>query len=111
MAANRIPSLMLRWTKGTGLLFCLCGLIWTVRAQETATPLSPDKAFALGNVKGRIDHMAADILGQRLFVAALGNSTIEVVDLHGGKVVKSQSGFDEPQGILYVPEFKRIFVA
>ena len=55
--------------------------------------------------------MAADVAGQRLFIAALGNNTVEVVDLKGGKVIQSLPGFAEPQGIVYVPEFDRIFIA
>ncbi len=37
------------------------------------------------NVQGRIDHMAIDVAGQRLFVAALGNNTLEVVDVKNAK--------------------------
>jgi DNA-binding beta-propeller fold protein YncE len=62
-------------------------------------------------VIGRIDHMAADVAGQRLFVAALGNNTVEVLDLKAGKTIESLSGFAEPQGIAFVPELNRVFIA
>jgi DNA-binding beta-propeller fold protein YncE len=62
-------------------------------------------------VEGRIDHMAADVAGQRLFVAALENNTLEIIDLKAGTPIQSLSGFAEPQGIAYVPEFNRVFVA
>ncbi len=65
----------------------------------------------LPQVRGRIDHMAVDVKGQRLFVAALGNNTVEVVDLKKGERVASVSGFDEPQGIVYLPESGRVVVA
>ena len=52
-----------------------------------------------------------DVAGQRLFVAALGNNTVEVLDLKAGKKIQSIPGFAEPQGIAYVPEFDGIFVA
>ena len=81
------------------------------QAQETNASLKLEKTIPLENVSGRIDHMAMDAAGQRLFVAALGNNTVEVVDLKAGKKVQSLSGFAEPQGIVYVPEFDRLFVA
>jgi DNA-binding beta-propeller fold protein YncE len=55
--------------------------------------------------------MAADFAGQRLFVAALGNNTVEVLDLKAGATIQSLSGFAEPQGITYVPEYNCVFVA
>jgi DNA-binding beta-propeller fold protein YncE len=55
--------------------------------------------------------MAVDLKGQRLFVAALGNNTLEVIDLKKGERVKSVSGFDEPQGVVYIPETGRVVVA
>lgn len=70
-----------------------------------------EKTIPLDQVAGRIDHMAVDVAGQRLFVSALGNDTVEVVDLAKGKRVQSLGGFAEPQGVVYVPEFDRFFVA
>jgi DNA-binding beta-propeller fold protein YncE len=62
-------------------------------------------------VEGRIDHFAFDVAGERLFVCALGNNTVEVVDLREGVRVHSITGFGAPQGIAYIPELNRIFVA
>lgn len=70
-----------------------------------------DKTIPMPKVEGRIDHMAADVPHQRLFVAALGNNTVEVLDLKAGKTIRSLPGFAEPQGIAYVPELNRIFIA
>jgi YVTN family beta-propeller protein len=55
----------------------------------------------LENVSGRIDHLAYDQKGQRLFIAALGNNTIEVVDLKNNEAIHTINGIDEPQGIVY----------
>lgn len=63
------------------------------------------------NVKGRIDHMDADVKGQRLFVAGLENGSLEVVDLRAGKWIKSIPGFKKPQGVAYVGALNRLFVA
>jgi len=77
----------------------------------SAQPLRLEKTIPLPNVNGRIDHFAADVAGQRLFVAALGNNTVEVVDLAAGKVVHSIRGLKEPQGLFYWPETNRLYVA
>jgi DNA-binding beta-propeller fold protein YncE len=87
-----------------------CYTLSTVRAQ-TAAPLKLTQTIALPGVEGRIDHFAFDVAGERLFVCALGNNTVEVVDLREGVRVHSITGFGAPQGIAYIPELNRIFVA
>jgi DNA-binding beta-propeller fold protein YncE len=61
-------------------------------------------------VKGRIDHLAIDLKRHRLFVAALGNDTVEVLDIEANRHEKSLPGFGEPQGVLYLPELNRLYV-
>jgi DNA-binding beta-propeller fold protein YncE len=61
-----------------------------------------EQRIPLEGVEGRIDHMAVDVKGQRLFVAALGNNSLEIVDLKAGKRVHSIRDLPEPQGVLYV---------
>ncbi len=64
----------------------------------------------LPGVSGRIDHMAAESEGAgRLYVAALGNGSVEVVDLSAGARVRSITGLKEPQGVAAAPH--RLFVA
>jgi len=46
-----------------------------------------------------------------LFVAALGNNTVEVISLTAGTVVQSIPGLKEPQGVVYLPDVDRLFVA
>ena len=81
-----------------------------VQAQSGA-PLRLEKTIILSDVQGRIDHMSIDGENERLFVAALGNNTVEVVDLKQAKRVHSIPGLHEPQGVLYLPALKRLFVA
>jgi hypothetical protein len=76
-----------------------------------AAPLRPAQVIALPGVVKRIDHLAVDPVGQRLFVAALGNGTLEVIDLRAGKRVGSVAGLKEPQGVVYLPDLHRVFVA
>jgi DNA-binding beta-propeller fold protein YncE len=86
------------------------GLLLAAAAQA-ADPLQFERAIALAGVEGRIDHMSADVIGQRLFVAALGNKTLEVLDWNTTRLVKSIGGLDEPQGIVYRPDINRLYVA
>jgi DNA-binding beta-propeller fold protein YncE len=55
--------------------------------------------------------MDMDLLGSRLFIAALGNGSVEVIDLKKGMHIRSISGLQEPQGIVYLSEFKQLVVA
>jgi YVTN family beta-propeller protein len=65
----------------------------------------------LGNVAGRIDHMAIDPGKHRLFVAELGNDSVGVVDLEAKKVVHRVSGLKEPQGVAYIGLNDSLYVA
>ena len=75
------------------------------------TALTLVGAIGLPGVEGRIDHLAIDLAAQRLYVAALGNNTVEVLDLKGSSHLKSLPGFREPQGIAIVPDGKIVAVA
>jgi DNA-binding beta-propeller fold protein YncE len=83
----------------------------TVAMGQAAAPLKLEQTIELPDVQGRIDHMSIDIAGQRLFVSALGNNTVEVVDLKAGKRAHTISGLKEPQGALYIRDKNRLFVA
>jgi hypothetical protein len=54
-------------------------------------------------VPGRIDHLAYDPATQRLFVAALENGSLEVLDLEAGRRIQSIGGLSKPQGAAVVP--------
>jgi DNA-binding beta-propeller fold protein YncE len=80
-------------------------------AAQSAAPLKLKQTFPLSGVEGRIDHFAFDSAGERLFVCALGNNTVEVLDLRKGERAHSITGLGAPQGIVYIPELDRLFVA
>jgi DNA-binding beta-propeller fold protein YncE len=65
----------------------------------------------LPKVSGRIDHIAYDSANHLAFIAALGNNTVEVVNINTKEVVKTITGLHEPQGILYMPSLKKLVVA
>src|SRR5215469_6457998 len=73
--------------------------------------LSLESYIAVPDVKGRIDHFSVDVTGQRLFVAAVENHTVEVVDLKSGKGIHTISDLAEPQGVFYDPTTNHLFVA
>jgi YVTN family beta-propeller protein len=65
----------------------------------------------LEGVEGRIDHLAVGGQGQRLYVAALGNNTLEVIDLKKAKRSATIEGLKKPQGIVVIPESDEFIVA
>jgi len=95
----------------------LCGIFnFNCHSQPANVHAEKDKLvleskIVLPGVSGRIDHIAYDSLNQLAFVAALGNNTVEVVNLNKGKVVHTISGLHEPQGIVYIQSLKKIVVA
>ena len=92
------------------LLMSISVSLTAVGVDAATPPLRETQRIELPGVRGRIDHMALDMANQKLFVVALGNNTVEVVDLGAGRVGKRLSGFEEPQGVLLVPELKRLVV-
>lgn len=62
-------------------------------------------------IPGRMDHMAYDPKSHRLFVAALENGSLEVIDVRKGRSVGSISGLEEAQGVAWIPEQSSVVVA
>jgi hypothetical protein len=85
-----------------------------VVAQTTAReilPLQLEEQIPVPSVAGRLDHFTADVKRRRLFVSALGNNTVEVIDVFAGRVVHSIKGLAQPQGPLYVAGVDKLYVA
>jgi glutamine cyclotransferase len=74
-------------------------------------PLHLKQTIGLPGVEGRIDHLDLDAANERLFVCALGNNTVEVLDLRKGERIHSITGLGAPQGLVYIPELDRLFIA
>jgi DNA-binding beta-propeller fold protein YncE len=81
------------------------------KGSSDAAPLRLVQTIPMAGVEGSIDHLAIDLAERRLFVCALGNGTLEVVDLEKGQRVQSVPGFKEPQGIVFMPKTKTVVVA
>jgi YVTN family beta-propeller protein len=70
-----------------------------------------ERAIPLKGVSGRIDHLALDVAGRRLFVAELGNGSVEAIDLASGRSVGRITGLTEPQGLAYLPSRNELVIA
>ena len=91
-------------------LTMLTGSVMAARSADPA-PLQLEAKILLGNVRGRIDHMAVDLKRQRLFVAELGNDSVGVVDLVTHSLVRTITGLNEPKGVGYESSADILFVA
>jgi DNA-binding beta-propeller fold protein YncE len=69
------------------------------------------RSIILSKIKGGFDLMAADVKGQRLFLSAEDNHTVEVIDLKHHTPIASIAGLDEPKWIFYRPEENAIYVS
>src|SRR5260370_7282409 len=74
-------------------------------------PLQLEEQIPVPGVAGRLDHFTADAKRRRLFVSALGNNSLEVIDVFAGRVIHSIKGLAQPQGPLYVPGVDKLYVA
>lgn len=93
----------------TALMILATSLACAAQAAEASLKLI--QTIPLPGVTGRFDHFGVDVKGRRLFVAALGNNTLEVIDLTARKRLHSLSGFHKPQDVLYLPTRDQVFVA
>src|SRR3989442_2507162 len=97
---------------------CLAALICGSLALSQDQPGAPEKGplllvqeIPLPNVGGRIDHFPFDGKRKRVIGAALGNNTVEVVDTFSGRDIHSIRGAADPQGVVYVGDLNKLFVA
>ncbi len=92
-------------------LAIVAGFVMPASAQEKQA-LKLVQTIQLPGVRGRLDHMGVDLENKRLFVAASGNNTLEVVDLTAGKVIKSLAGFKDTQDALFLGgDFNKLYVS
>lgn len=82
----------------------------TLPSRETP-PLQLGWEAPMPNVHGRLDHLAVDTKHARVIVAALGNDTVEIFQGSANKFIHSITGLDNPQAVLYVPDFDKLVVS
>lgn len=78
---------------------------------DGVAPLVLERTIPLKGVRGRIDHLAIDLQHQRLFVAELGNGSVEAIDLARGVSIGRVTGLKEPQGLAYLSAQDELVVA
>jgi len=78
---------------------------------QMAAPFLPQRSIPLPGVTGKFDHFAIDIPGHRLFVAATGNHSVEVIDLTTDRVIESIKGLGKPHGLVWVGSTGSLYVA
>lgn len=88
-----------------------CSLCVSSGVAQTASPLVLKRKIVLTGVKGKFDHFAIDESGNRLFAAATGNKSVEVIDLTSDRIVESLNGLGKPHGLAWVGAKGRLFVA
>jgi len=93
------------------LLLAFALLLIETAAYAAPPPLTDAQVIPMPGVARRIDHLAVDPAGKRLFVSALGNGTLEVLDVGAGKRLTSVPGLKEPQGVAFLPQQHRVVVA
>ena len=101
----KIRFLLREMTLLLGLLSAVLSIGQDVR------PLLLEKEIPLPGVEGRIDHFSVDVPGQRLFIAALENGSVEVLDIRQGERTAEIKGLEEPQGVYYDLKTGRLYVA
>ncbi len=62
------------------------------------------------DVQGRFDHLAADVAGNRLFLAAESAHQVLVFNLHTGKYLRAIPNIEIPHAIFVRPALDRIYV-
>jgi len=86
-------------------LFLACAL------SQAQKPFVIDRTIPLNSVSGKFDHLAIDTVRERLFVAATGNHSVEVVNLKTNKIEQSISGLGKPHGLVWVDASSSLYVA
>ncbi len=93
-------------------LLVLCLLAGCLLAKsQTPAPLAFIRAIPLPGVASKFDHLAMDAAGNRLFIAATGNHSVEVIDLKTDKVLQDIDGLGKPHGLAWVAVTGTLYVA
>jgi YVTN family beta-propeller protein len=105
-----MPKLLQTVARVLAGLTMLSSSIAPVRSEDVE-PLHLEAKIPLGDVRGRIDHMAVDLKRQRLFIAELGNDSVGIIDLVNRSLIRTIPGLSEPQGVGYEPSTDTLYVA
>lgn len=68
------------------------------------------KTIPLQGVAGKLDHLAVDSKGERLFVANKPNNTLDIVDLKTGKLIRQIADQGKVSGVAYAADLDIVYV-
>lgn len=80
-------------------------------AQQDTTYLKLVNIIVLQNISGRLGHMAYNEKQGVVYLAALSNNTMEVVDLQNKKTIRSVKSLRQPIDVEYISNIDLVFVA
>jgi YVTN family beta-propeller protein len=90
---------------------CLALAILAVSAiAQEKLPLKLVATTPMPGFTGDFDHFGVDLKGNRLFLAAEDQKSVEVFNLRTGELIRSIEGFGHPLTMAYLPESDRLIV-
>lgn len=96
----------------SALCLMLCVTLRAEAQTKTDPPLSLIHRYELpATIRGHFDHFAVDPQGKRLFGTAVEDKVLVVFDLATGKMTHAVPGIEEPRGVVYRPDIKRLYVS
>ncbi len=90
-------------------LLLTASLVMAGPAWAADIPLSLIQTIPLPGVDGKLDHLAVDSKGERLFVANKPNNTLDIIDLKTGKLVKQIADQGKISGVAYSADLGMIY--
>ncbi len=89
-----------------GLFILVAGTLRS--AAESEPKLRLIQTIPLPAVRGRIDHLAIDPVHRRLFLCALGNDSLDELDLNRSERIRSLALPGRPQGASYISDSNQL---
>src|SRR5581483_12111357 len=100
-----------RWLP-VGLSLAVAGASLASEGSAAGPPaLTEAQVVPLPGVERRIDHMAIAPVAKWLYVSALGNHSLEMIDVGTGTRAASLPNLDEPQGVAVVASARAVVAA
>ena len=110
-SGNRKASSISARALAPAIVAAITGILSLAGNAQTSQPLTLSRTISLGGVQGKFDHFAIDLARNRLFAAATGNHSVEVIDLKTDKVEQSIAGLGKPHGLAWVEATGSLYVA
>jgi DNA-binding beta-propeller fold protein YncE len=97
--------------KKTFLMLFAAVFLFAASIQSQTPPLKLIQTIKLPEeIKGRFDHFAVDLSGNRLFATPEDNHAVLVFELKSGKLLHTIKGIGKPHAILYREDLNQLYV-